>query len=112
MPKVTQRKGGLSEEGGTALFALCCYWAQHTSGTTAPVLTHNAFVLVHCFILVSVEFPSLLFPTISGDTVLVVRASKEPPKKSLDLHSLYFPDSKTLAEGYFLLGKSDSPEKS
>lgn len=49
-----------------------------------------------CFfflILVSMEFPSLLPPTISGEPLLVVRTSKEPSKKFLELHNLYFPDS-------------------
>ena len=73
--------------------------------TTAPVLIHNIFLKI----IVSMEIPSILFLPTSEDPVLVVRTSKEPSKKFLELHNSTFQTQiKILAGDYFLHCKSDS----
>ena len=98
MPQVTQLKGGLSAEGSRVLelYALLLGMAHLRDQDACSDSQHfcGVFVCLFCFlILVSMEFPSLLPPTISGEPVLVVRTSKEPSKKFLELYNLYFPDS-------------------
>lgn len=57
----------------------------------APVLMHRVFIKI----ISNVGFPLILFLPTSGDSALVVRTSKEPYKKFLELHKLYFPKGLT-----------------